>query len=801
MFKNYFKTAWRNILKYRFYSIVNVLGLSTGIAFSFLITGYVWSELQVNASLKNADDQYIVLSDWKDPNMGVGITTVGPLVKALKQQYPNLVANYYRWDGISSNVSKGDKHFREGLQVSDSTFLTMYGFPVLYGDARTALNSPNAVVITEEKAIKYFGKTNVVGQTLTIESFLGGKKDFIITAVMKSLQDNTVTQLANNNNQIFLSSSGLSFFGRDMEAWANQYIVSFIQLQPGISPRALEKPAQQLISKNTNAAVSQNLRIKLVSLKDYYLNANNGLVKKMLYTLGFIALFILIMAIINFINISISKSATRMREIGVRKVMGGLKIQLTLQFLIESVLLVFVATIFALFIYMGARSWFSALLAKEVPSLNDFPLYFLFIPVLITILVGCLAGIYPAWVLASLKSVDSLKGKLKSTKENIALRRSLVGFQFCIAAIVLIGAAIVTSQIALFFSKSLGYNKEYILSAQLPRDWTAKGVERMQGIRDQFSALPQIKDVTLSYEIPNGNNYGSAQIYKSGADSTQAITSQTLTTDERYAATYQIPMAAGTFFAEPGMPIDSTRIVINETQAKALGWQDVTRAVGQQLKMQGTPGTFTISGVTKDFHFGPMQQLIQPVTFLPVKLLPIYRYFSFKIKPGNIARTINAIEQKWAALMPGAAFEYNFMDDSLKKLYQTEIQLKKAAYTATVLSLIIVLLGIIGLLSLSIQKRTKEIGIRKVLGAPVAGILLLFMKEFLLVILVSGLVACPLAFMIMQHWLNGYAYRIPITPQPFIISILTLSVIAAILITVQTLKAALANPVASLRSE
>ena len=802
MLKNYFKIAWRNIAKSKFYSTVNIIGLSTGIAFTLLIGAYIWSELQVNTNLKNADRQYIIQSKWKDPNQGLELTTMGPLAKALRDHYPDLVANYYRWDGITSNVSKGDKSFREGLQICDTTMFSMYGFTLLYGNSKTAFDGPFSLVITGEKAKKYFGKTDVVGQTLSIESFSGSKHDFIITGVLKNPSKNSVTYINDdNNNQFYISSNNISYFGRNMD-WPNQYIVGYVELQKGVNPKDLEKPMEYLMKQNAPPQIAAGMTPYLVPVKDYYLSANNGLVKKMLYALSAIAIFILIMAIINFINMSVSRSATRMREIGIRKVLGGLKKQLILQFLIESVILVFLATGFAIFVYALSKDMFSNIFGKQIPSLGDFPLYFIVYPLLLILIIGFIAGIYPAFVLSSLKSVESLKGKLSSIKENVWLRKTLVAFQFGTATIAFIGAIIISSQINLFFSKDIGFNKDYIISAQLPRDWTPQGVTKTEEMQKQFAAMPQVVNATLSFTVPDGNSSGSASLYKAGADSTTAVASEQIVADEYYASTFGIPMAAGKFFGTPGTITDPFAIVINQAQAKAFGWNSAPEAIGKQLKFQGGGGqVFTIVGVTKDFHFGSMQKPIQPITFLHVTLANIYRLFSFKIRPGSISNSINALQKKWSALMPGVPFEYTFMDDALAKLYKSEIQLKKASYTATVLALIIVLLGVLGLVSLSIQKRTKEIGIRKVLGSSVTGIMTLFLKEFLTVIVVSGVVACPLAYMIMNNWLQEYAYRINISASPFIISMLMLGGLTALLIGIQTIKAALANPIKSLRTE
>ncbi len=800
MLINYLKVAWRNIIKSQFYTVVNIIGLSTGIAFTLLIAAYVWNEFQVNQDLRNADRQYIIQSKWKDPNMGYDLTTLGPLSKALHVQYPDLVANYFRWDGITSTVSKGDKHFREGLQICDSTLLSMYGFGLLHGNASTAFNNPFSAIITEDKARKYFGKTDVIGQAITIESQIGTKHDFTVSAILKEAPKNSVTYInADNDNQIFVPANYAGFFGRNLDIWNNRYIVGFIELQKGVTPDDLEKPVHQLIELNTPKDVVDNLEPFFVPLKKYYLDGNNGIIKKTLYTLSGIAVFILLMAVINFINMSISRSATRMKEIGIRKSLGGLRKQLITQFLTESVMLVLIATIFAVFIYALSRNYFSGILGEKIPDLAVFPVYFMFILLLFAFLVGILAGIYPAFVLSSQKSIDALKGKLKSVKGNTFFRKSLVVFQFCIATVAFVGAIIISQQINLFFSKNLGFDKEYILSAQVPRNWSVQGVKNMEAIRNEFAAMPQISSTALSYEIPDGNNGDQAPVYNSGSDSSSAIFMQALKTDENYAVTYRIPLIAGDYFQGHGL--DSGKVVMNEKAVRALGYKNVKEAIGKQIKIFSGGGIFTIKGVTNDFHFGSMQFNIQPIVFFNVEFWPEYRFLSFKIKPGNISSSIAAIQKKWSRLMPGAAFEYGFMDDALAKIYTAEIQLKKASYTATVLALIIVLLGVIGFISLSIQRRTKEIGIRKVLGSSVSGIVALFTKEFLLIIVMAGAFAGPLAFLVMQHWLNGYAYRIIITAQPFLISIFALIFITSALIFFQTIKAANANPVKSLRTE
>jgi putative ABC transport system permease protein len=798
MLKIYIKIAWRNIRKNAFYSFMNVFGLAIGLSFTLLIGVYVWNELKVNRDLKNANRQYIILSKWKDPNMGYELATLGPLAKALKEEYPSLVANYYRYDGITSNVSKGDKVFREGIQIGDSSLINMYGFSLAYGDSRTALKEPFSAVITEDKAIKYFSKTDIIGQTLTIENFSGAKHDFKITGVMKNPPENSVTYLNNDSdNQIYLPLNASAFFGRPIESWNNPYIVGYLELQPGKNAKDLEKPIRNLISRNTSSQIASNLTPYPAPLKKYYLQKDNGLVSKMLWTVSFIALFIMIMAIINFINVSITKSSGRIREVGVRKVLGGMRQQLILQFLTESITLVFFATVFAFIIYSLANPLLSSILGKQIPQLSSLPISFFLISGVAILVLGCLAGFYPAFILSALKTVDSLKGKLKSIKENVALRKSLVGIQFFTTSVVFISAIIVARQISLFFSKNLGYDKEYIVSAQVPRDWTEKGVQHMRSIRDEFAMLPEVSSVSLSWQTPNGWDSGKLPVFAEGKDSTQAIATQSLITDEQYVQTFKIPVKAGRFFESR---IDSFNVVINETAAKALGYKNPEGAIGKKIVLPGN-NAWTILGVTNDFHFNSMKEKIQPVTFIHVDVWNMYRFLSFKLKPGNIGHSLQSLQKKWSVLLPGASFEYSFMDDTLGKLYQSEMQLKKASQTASVLVLIIVLLGVVSLISINIQKRAKEIGIRKVLGASAFTIVSLFLKEFLLVLLVGSLASIPVALYLMHNWLNNYAYRINLTAQPFLLPLLVLGVITTLVIVLQIRKVAVASPIKNLRTE
>jgi putative ABC transport system permease protein len=808
MIKNYFKLAWRNLRRHKIFSMINIFGLSVGVLIVLLVSSFIYSEATINAQLKNSDHIYLVQSRWKNPDMGYDFTTLAPLAKALKENYPGLVSNYYHHDGITSIVSKGDKKFSEGLQVGDSTLLDMFGFELLEGNAKTALNKPNALALTAAMAKKYFGKTDVLGESLTIQSFSGTKQDFEITAVLKDPPYNTITHWGNgiNNgaNEFFLPAASLRFFGRNagFEAWQNAFIISYVELKEGIRPEVLHDPVKQLLQLNTSPDIQKNLEIYFTPVRDYYLSSNNGMAYRMIYAMGGIAFFIMLMAIINFVNITIGNSLTRIREIGVRKVMGSSKTQLILQFLSESVLMSAFSVLIALILYVPGRNFMSELLGKQLPLLSDFPIYFIAFPLSIMLIVGLLAGIYPAFFLSARDSIESLKGKLASVNEKVFLRQAMVSIQFIVAIVVFVAAIIIDQQVNFFFTKDLGYSKERVITARVPRDWTRQGVEHMSVLRNEFSKVPGISNATLSFEIPDGASASNNNVlYRSSQDSSQGIIAESLFTDEQYVSTYQIPVIAGNFFNEKGGIVDTTGFVLNETAVKALGFAQPQLAIGQKVKVQGSNTLFTIGGVVKDFHFGPLQESIPPLYFVHVRSAPLFRYMSFRLNPGDVSTHIASLQNKWKVLFPDAPFDYKFIDDTLSRLYLMETRMKKASLLATSIALVIVLLGVAGLVGQSITRRTKEVGIRKVLGSSLMGIIMLFTKEFALVFLVANVIAWPLGYVLIHNWLNNYAYRIHLTLIPFALVALVIMVLIALLIYARVRKIAITSPANSLRTE
>jgi putative ABC transport system permease protein len=419
---------------------------------------------------------------------------------------------------------------------------------------------------------------------------------------------------------------------------------------------------------------------------------------------------------------------------------------------------------------------------------------------LIAIFIGLLAGLYPALVLSRIPSVESMKGKLKSVRDNILFRRSLIAVQFVIALFVFAGAGIVARQVDYFFNKNLGYDKESLVTLGVPRDWTPDGLAKMERVRDGLARLKEIKNISLSYEIPNGNG-GYSGFYKPGQDSTEAVLATVLRTDVSYAQTYDVDLLAGEYLQPPNTAYQPDRIVMNETAIRSLGYAGVQEALGQQVRVHFYPNPLTIVGIAKDFHFESMHQAIKPLVFADVRGTNTYRYLSIRLNPGNIGNSMASVQEKWRELMPDAPFEYEFMDETLQKLYQSEIQLNKASRVATFLSVVIVLLGILGMVSLNVARRTREVGIRKVLGATSLHVVMLFLKEFLAILAGAILIAFPLAILLGNQWLKTYAYRTAIGWEVFAGIAMIFGIMITALVCAQTYKAAVTDPVKSLKSD
>jgi len=801
MLKNNIKIAWRNIIKRKYESLINLLGLICSITFVILVGAYVWEVHQVNSELRNKEQQYILQSNYKKEGFGIPLTSIGALPKALKEEYPQLVANYYRIDGLTCIVSHGEQIFEEGTVLGDPTLLDMFGFEIFAGNSTTALTKPFTVVITEKAAQKYFGKIDVLGQTLEIKNFKGDKQPFTITGVIKENTQNSVMQLNDAmKSDIFLPIASESYFGRSIDNWQNPYIASFIELQKGVTPEQLAIPIQDLVKRNTDGEFSTNYAPDLKPLKSYFLDDNKGAVRKMIATLLWIAGFVLLMAIINFINITISQNITRLKEIGIRKMMGSSRSQIISQLIAEYMTTMLIAVTISLPIYVLLSPIFEEIFMRKLPSLVALPFSFYILLFLFACIVGLLAGIYPAIKLSGNDILQSVKNKFTQGNGKQAVRRVLIFTQFAVAVIILMATIIISKQINLFINGELGYNKESVLNVQVPRDWTEQGLKKMETTRDEFQRLPQIESISLSYEIPGFIGGNNQTLFNTKSEKT--VHSKIIMSDSYFAKTYQIPLLAGHFLNRNSSQNDQIPdVVINKEALLALGFTKAEEAIGRTIGFGEANVPVMISGVTADFVPNSMNDEATAIAWINISRSAQFRFLSIRLKDGSLSSSMEALEKKWKELLPDAPFEYQFTDDRIQKLYETELQLQRASQIATIASLLIVALGIIGLITLSINLRNKEVGVRKVLGASLMHLILLFSKEFYLIFILALLVTIPASYMLMNVWLQNYNNRIAIDVVTYLLPLGFLALLLGTLIIGIIYRATKFNPIKKLRDE
>jgi len=796
-----FKIAWRNIRKKKIQNLINLIGLTCGITFMILVGAYIWDVHQVNSRIKNIDQQFLLQSTYKKEGFGINLTTIGALPKALYEEYPNLVANYYRLDGLTGIVSNGNTVYEEGMSLGDPSLLTMFGFELLAGNVNTALNNPFSVAITDKAAVKYFGKVNVLGENLQIKNFNGEKHDFAITAIVKTDVQNAIMDLTKGMHaDIFLPIANETYFGRSINNWDNPYIAGYIELKPGVTPQQVDQAILNLVHKNKDKEFADQYAPNLRPLKTYYLDDNQGAIRKMIKTLSWVAIFILIMAIINFINFSIAQHITRLKEIGMRKIMGSSRLQLIGQLLTEYILIVAIAALISLPIYILVSPLFAHVLMRELPSLISLPGYFFGLLGLSILMIGLLAGLYPAIKLSNINILASVKNQFAALGDKQLVRKVLLFFQFAVALLLLVCTLIISKQVSLFITSDLGYNKDYLLTVQAPRDWSETGIRKMETVRHELLQTAAVKSVSLSYETPGllGSNMQAAF----GNNNDTEVQVQRINSDSYFLETYEIPLLAGTFLPRNTATNMTNRpVVINKKAMEDFGFSNAENAIGQQIAVNTPQNKMTIVGITDNFVANSLHRASPAIIWTDVHDSFQYRYLSIRLRPGQLSKAVQGLEKKWKELMPDAPFEYQFMDDRIKGLYETELQLQRAAQIASAVSLLIVILGLTGLISLSIHLRNKEVGIRKVLGASLSHLMLLFSKEYYGIFLLAVLVTVPSSYMIMQHWLQNYVIRIEINAFTYLLPLAILLSILGLLVGAIVFRATRFNPVEKLRDE
>jgi putative ABC transport system permease protein len=816
MIKNYFKIAWRNLMKNKVFSFINIFGLSIGLACCMLITLYILNETNYDRYHENADNIYQVGTEFKGlGNFKKLPNTPAALGEMMKQVFPEIqqttrLMRLFNEDKTLlqySPQSDAIKSFYETKgYVADSTFFRMFTYHFTEGNPATALSNPNSVVLSEDIAKKIFGNQPALNKIIHISSSTNGDHDFQVTGVFKPID-----KPSHIDGRFFLSTMGGTIADMIKNAGTNlannNMYYTYLLLTPGTDPKKLEAQFPAFVDKYAGKqlkAVGFQKAQYLVSLKDIHLHSGSdtnvtpsGSVTY-LYILASIALFTLLIACINFMNLATARSSRRSSEVGIRKVLGAEKKFLIAQFLGESVLMSLIAFIFAMLLTGLLIPAFNAVSGKDL-SLNfsNVPIIAAFL--LLSVLTGLLAGSYPAFYLSSFNPAKVLKGKFSNSLAAVSLRKGLVIFQFVISVVLIVASVVIAQQMKYLRSADLGFEQERQVVIPLR---TENSKKIYHAFKDDLLKLSAIANVGASAFYPGITNYADNILYKEGESMEQGKDIRMNYVDTRFLQTLDIQPVAGRLFSDD-FPTDTAQaIILNEKGINELGFPSPQEAIGKKLyfDFQGKNYNFHIVGVVKDFHYEDLHLPITPYGF-QLSLDPRYNYMIVHAKPGNINNILASIKNSWHNLNPSEPFEYSFLDKDFQKNYDAENRLSAIVGYFTAIAILISCLGLFGLATFSAEQRIKEIGVRKALGASVSSIVALLSKDFLKLVGIAVLIASPLAWFAMNKWLQGFAYRIHINWSVFAITIVTALIIALITISFQAIKAALANPVKSLRSE
>ena len=810
MIKNFLKTAWRNLIKNKTYSIINILGLAIGLSCFLLIAMYVIDELSFDRYNDKAGRIYRINSDIKfggaEMHMPVTSDMMGQL---LKKDYPE-AEQYTRIYTFNGNklIKKGNEYINEAKVAHvDSTFFDVFTLPAIEGNTKTALDEPNTVVLTKSAALKYFGTTDVVGKT--IETNDNDHTFYKVTAVIKDIPENSHFHF-----DFLFSMKNVDYRWGQL---TSHNFYTYLLLRPGTNYKAFEKhfaeytekyvlpDARQFMNINSMADFEKAgnklvysliplTKIHLYSDRSFELSSGGNI--QYVYIFSAVALFILIIACINFMNLTTARSANRAKEVGIRKVLGTERKYLVGQFLFESVFMVVLSLFISLGIIYLVMPAFNDVSGKSMNLENLFSPYLIPILILLPILVGLLAGSYPAFFLSAFRPIEVLTGKLKLGSKSGGLRSILVVFQFATSIILIIGTIIVYRQLHYIQNKNLGYDKNEVLII----DGTSSLGDNIDAFKNEVLQMPGVESGTISSFLPVSNSSRSDQTYSKEAvmNPQNGIDMQTWRIDYDYIKTLGMKTIKGRNFSKD-FGTDSNAVIINQTTAAFLGYKD---PVGQKIYTLNRDNTQTISyhiiGVVQNFNFESLKKDIGPLCFVLGKRGYIT---SFKINAANINSLISLIEAKWKAMAPGMPFSYRFLDDSFNEMYNAETRIGKIALIFSILAIFIACLGLFGLATFIAEQRTKEIGIRKVLGASVNGVVRLLSNDFLKLVVIAFIIAAPLSWWAMHHWLQDFAYRTDISWWIFVLAGAITLFIALATVSFQAVRAAIANPVKSLRTE
>jgi len=786
------------LLSQKKHSFVNILGLALSFSCCVLTFLYVQNEFSVNTVFPDVARIFRVKSIWREEAMGLSMTTLAPVGPTLATAYPE-VESQARLYLISATLHVGDQNFRKDVMVADSSVLSLFGFPLLAGDACTALIAPRSVVITDQLAQTIYGTTQVIGKTMRFDLPGGGQQEYIVTAVRKTLPYNSITNFRGDQDDLIVPFNRYGdFIGYDAtRSWENRYLMTFLKISPRFSVDGLRNKLASFITTYAPEQYHKILQLGLEPVSDLYLNENNNHARRVSVLVAGVAAFILLIACINFVTLTTTRSISRAKEIAVRKVVGATRLQLIVQFFCESILISSLAALVCAPMTEASLSGFLRLFGKSAVLEQHWNFPTILFLLAISLSVGMLSGIYPSIFSASFKPVNALKGMLRFKGSTILLRSTLVVVQFGIATVLLIVVFGISRQITFMSQRDLGFPRENILAINsVPRAWNPAGLARMELMRDRLQGISGVKSASLSFDTPTYKAENAFSLHLPQMAGGQTLNLPYYIVDENFAQTYGLTMKEGRFFSHDH-PSDSSGTVLNETAAKLLGVADPIGA-----RVTGPDGqTITVIGVVKDFNFESMHMAIRPLAFVCVTGTPIYRCLSLRLAGGDLGDIIGRIRQEWQRLLPHAPFEFFFVEERIDQFYSSEQQLRNALGVGTGIAFFIACMGMYGLAISSVAYRTKEIGIRKVLGASVLGIAGSLSGQFLKFVLVANVLGWPLGYYLLDRWLSDFSSRADLGVPMYVAVGLVSLTIAQVTVGGQAIRAALANPVDTLRYE
>lgn len=797
MFRNYFKTAVRNLWKNKTFSFINVAGLAIGMAVSFLILLLVYNELTYDRFHENSEDIYRIATKIDAEGRKLNVPSVpAPFGLKLQELYPEIAA-VSRLRGTGTRViSLEDRLFEEDkIYYADTGLFEVFTIDLIRGDQKSALEAPFSLILTEEIAEKYFGKKDPIGRTLRIKN---EEDPYTITGIAKRMPENSHFKF-----NILGSLSSLEKIRGDLHTWMGFNYYTYLKIRGEYDATALtEKYYDQLMANLPDQIKKLDIQIQIdlqPLTKIHFSSYTEGEMEppgnpSYIRIFITIALFILMIACINFMNLSTAQSAKRAKEVGMRKVLGAQRGKLVSQFLGESLLLSGSGLILAVMLVLILLPVFNQLIQKDLnfsPFINwEISLGF----ITITLLVGLLSGIYPALFLSSFIPIEIFRSRLKAGKAHTFFRNGLVSLQYIISISLICSTLVIFSQLQHVKNHDLGFDQEQIVSMTLARNLNH------EVFKAELQGQPGIVKVAAVDNMPAMGRSETFFTFEGVAEGGRQVIPY-VETDEDYLDTMGMKIVAGRNFSRE-FPSDKKAVILNETLVKQIGWED---PLGKTVSMTDFNEKqevilipYTVIGVVRDFHFESLHQPIRGHIFMLGEDLSMV---AIKIRPDNIPQTLAAIEQAWQKMETGRPFDYSFLDETFDRLYRTEQRLGQIFIAFTLIAIIIAALGLFGLASFTVNQRTKEIGIRKILGASTPNVVLLLSKEFTRWVILANVVAWPLAYFAMNKWLQNFAYRIDIPIWVFIASGIAALFISLLTVSSKAIKAAVANPVNSLRYE